>query len=117
MPQASVLKRGQVQNLSCENDFYYHANKTHVHKKGFALRLVLRVRVLELGNGLLLMLSHAKIMTEVARTQFYCIDVSYDASIQRFHHEAIKVLRRTEERSRHKIKAAYMVLIAIKVEF
>ena len=45
MPQASVLKRGQVQNLSCENDFYYHANKTHVHKKGFALRLVLRVRV------------------------------------------------------------------------
>ena len=35
MPQASVLKRGQVQNLSCENDFYYFANKTHFHKKGF----------------------------------------------------------------------------------
>ena len=33
--------------------FYYHANKTHFHKKGFALGLVLRVRVLELGNGLL----------------------------------------------------------------
>ena len=25
--------------------FYYHANKTHLHKKGFALGLVLRVRV------------------------------------------------------------------------
>ena len=25
--------------------FYYHANKTHFHKKGFALALVLRVRV------------------------------------------------------------------------
>ena len=25
--------------------FYYHANKTHFHKKGFALGLVLRVRV------------------------------------------------------------------------
>ena len=72
---------------------------------------------MELRNGLLLMLSHAKIMTEVARTQFYCIVLSYDASIQRFRHEANKVLRRTEERSRHIIKAAYMVVIAIKVEF
>ena len=37
--------RGQVQNLSCENDFfYYHANKTNFHKKGFSLGLVLRVR-------------------------------------------------------------------------
>ena len=25
--------------------FYYHANKTHFHKKGFALGLILRVRV------------------------------------------------------------------------
>ena len=25
--------------------FYYHANKTHFHNKGFALGLVLRVRV------------------------------------------------------------------------
>ena len=33
--------------------FYYHTNKTHFHKKGFALGLVLRVRVLVLGNGLL----------------------------------------------------------------
>ena len=35
-PQASVLKQGQVQNLTYENDF---------HKKGFALGLVLRLRV------------------------------------------------------------------------
>ena len=48
MPQASGLKRGQlqVQNLSVKIIFYYHANKTHFHKKGFALDLVLRVRVL-----------------------------------------------------------------------
>ena len=26
-------------------NFYYHANKTHFHKKGDALGLVLRVRV------------------------------------------------------------------------
>ena len=32
--------------------FYSHANKTHFHKKGFALSLVLKVRVLELENGL-----------------------------------------------------------------
>ena len=32
-----------MQNHSCENDFYYHANETY--KKSFALRLVLRVRV------------------------------------------------------------------------
>ena len=45
MPQASVLKRGQVQNLSCGNISYYHVNKTYFLKKGFALGLVLRVRV------------------------------------------------------------------------
>ena len=46
-PDATVLKRGQVENLSYENDFLllYHANKTHFHKKGFALGHVLRVRV------------------------------------------------------------------------
>ena len=33
--------------------FHSHANKTHYHDKGFALSLVLNVRVLELPNGLL----------------------------------------------------------------
>ena len=33
--------------------FNYYANKTHFHNKGFALSLVLKVRFLELGNGLL----------------------------------------------------------------
>ena len=55
MPQASVLKRGQVQNLSCEMIFYYHANKTHFHKKGFALGLVLTrkwpIETREIVNG------------------------------------------------------------------
>ena len=31
----------------------YDANKTHFHNKGFALSLVLKVRILELGKGLL----------------------------------------------------------------
>ena len=53
MPQASVLKRDHVQIFLVKMIFYYHANKTHFHKKGFALDLVLRERVLELRNGLL----------------------------------------------------------------
>ena len=34
--------------------FHSHANKTHFHKKGCALDLILKVRVLELESGLLL---------------------------------------------------------------
>ena len=34
--------------------FHSHANKTHFHKKGCALGLILKVRVLELGSGPLL---------------------------------------------------------------
>ena len=30
--------------------FYSNANKTHFHQTGFALTLVLKVRVLEVGN-------------------------------------------------------------------
>ena len=33
--------------------FHSYANKTHFHKKGCALGLILKVRVLELGSGLL----------------------------------------------------------------
>ena len=36
--------------------FHSHANKTHFHKKGCAPSLILKVRVLELGSGLLLSL-------------------------------------------------------------
>ena len=32
--------------------FHSHANKTHFHKKGCALGLILKARVLELGRGL-----------------------------------------------------------------
>ena len=35
-----------------ETIFHSHANKTHFHKKGCALGLILKVRVLELGSGL-----------------------------------------------------------------
>ena len=42
----SLLKRGQVQNLSCENEFYLHDNKkNHFHKKGFVLGIVLKQRL------------------------------------------------------------------------
>ena len=35
-----------MQNVSCAKlFFYYHANKTHFHKKGFPLGLVLRERI------------------------------------------------------------------------
>ena len=34
-----------------ETIFHPHANKTHFHKKGCALSLILKVRVLELGSG------------------------------------------------------------------
>ena len=34
-----------MQNLSRGNDFYYHANRTHFHKKGLAPGLVLKVIV------------------------------------------------------------------------
>ena len=33
--------------------FHSHANKTHFHKKGCTLGLILKVRVYELGSGLL----------------------------------------------------------------
>ena len=35
--------------------FHSHANKTHFHKKGCALGLILKVRVFETRSGLLLM--------------------------------------------------------------
>ena len=41
----TVSKRGLLQSHWHENDFYSRANKTHFHKKGFALSLVLKVRV------------------------------------------------------------------------
>ena len=34
--------------------FHSHANKNHFHKKGCALGLILKVRVLELSSGLFL---------------------------------------------------------------
>ena len=39
--------------IDMEITFNYYANKTHFHNKGFALSLVLKLRFLELGNGLL----------------------------------------------------------------
>ena len=43
----SLLKRGQVQNLSCENEFYLHDNKkkSFFDNKGFAVGLGLKQRL------------------------------------------------------------------------
>ena len=49
----------------CENEFrtqvHFHANQSHFHKNGFALRLVLKQGTRELGNGLLLHWLTAKV--------------------------------------------------------
>ena len=43
---------GRCSALDMEIIFHSHANKTNFHKKGCAPSLILKVRVLELGNGL-----------------------------------------------------------------
>ena len=44
---------GRCSAFDMEIIFHAHANKTHFHKKGCAPSLILKVRVLELGRGLL----------------------------------------------------------------
>ena len=46
-----------MRNLCCGNEFICIIIKTHFHNKGSALSLVLKVELLELGNGLLVSLS------------------------------------------------------------
>ena len=43
---------GLLSAFDIEMIFHSYVNKTHLHKKGCALSLILKVRVLELGNGL-----------------------------------------------------------------
>jgi len=50
LPQASVSKRSQLEAIAMKTIFYFQINKTHSHKKGFALGLILKVGLLELGN-------------------------------------------------------------------
>ena len=52
-----------MRNLSYENEFcvqfHFHANQSHFHKNGFALRLALKQRgTRELANGLLFSFSY-----------------------------------------------------------
>ena len=61
-------------NLSYENEFCmqfnFHANQSHFHKNGFALRLALKRSTRELGNGGLLrfpgILSYVKLKGKFA---------------------------------------------------
>ena len=45
--KALLIKPDQVQNLSCENEFYLHETNKNLnfHKKGFALGVVLKQRL------------------------------------------------------------------------
>ena len=53
LSQTSVSKRGQVPSYLYQNEILLSYNKTHFHKKGFTLNLVLKVReFLEVGDGL-----------------------------------------------------------------
>ena len=46
--------------------FHSHANKTHFQKNGCALCLILKVRVLELGSGLLSFIAFATAVILIA---------------------------------------------------
>ena len=48
--------------------FHSHANKTHLHKKGCALGLILKGRVLELRSGLF---SHCLQVRKVGSISFF----------------------------------------------
>ena len=45
LPKCNRPFLGKCKTFLVQMNFYYHANKTHFHKKGFALGVVLRVRV------------------------------------------------------------------------
>ena len=53
MPQCEA----KCETIDMKMIFYHHANKTHLHKKGFALSLILKVRVLEARKGMAYRLS------------------------------------------------------------
>ena len=44
---------GRCSAFDMEIIFHSHANKTHIHKKGCAPSLILKVRVFVIGSGLL----------------------------------------------------------------
>ena len=57
-PGPLFQNEGRCSAFDMEIVFHSHANKTHFHKKGCAPSLILKVRVLELGSGLLVSAMH-----------------------------------------------------------
>ena len=53
-PEPLFQNEGRCSAFDMEIIFHSHANKTHFHKKGCAPSLILKVRVFELGNRLLI---------------------------------------------------------------
>ena len=45
VPKPSLLKRGQVQNLCCENEFFLYDNEKSFSQEGFRFGLVLKQRL------------------------------------------------------------------------
>ena len=52
-PGPLFQNEGRWTAFDMEIIFHFHANKIHFHKKGCAPNLILKVRVLQLGSGLL----------------------------------------------------------------
>ena len=53
-PGPLFQNEGRCSAFDMEITFHSHANKTHFYKKGCAPSLILKVRVLELGSGILI---------------------------------------------------------------
>ena len=51
LPQGSVSKQAKCKAIDMKMIFYSHANKTYFHHKGFAVSLVLKVRVFGACKG------------------------------------------------------------------
>ena len=52
-PKPLLQSEVECKAIDIKMIFYSHANETHYHKKGFALSLVFKARIFELGNALL----------------------------------------------------------------
>ena len=52
-PGPLFQSEAKYKTIDLKTSFNFHGNKTHFHKKGFALSLVLKKEFLELGNDLL----------------------------------------------------------------
>ena len=72
------MRQARNQKWFLKNDFLLSCNKTHFHKTGFALSLVLKVKGLELGHGLYATTTFPII--HLACPPKFCISIVFDFS-------------------------------------